>query len=93
MRRTLTIAATVVALTAIHAAPALAVGVEAGEIAKGSVQGIVLAFVFGILLGTFFTLHAYRGIHFGEAPGHHEHADDIRQGMSEYDPDVPEGSA
>lgn len=90
MRRTLTVITTVVALTAINALPALAAGAEAGEIAKGSVQGIALAFVLGVLIGVGLTIHAYGGVRFGEAPGHHQYADDIRQGLSDYDPDMVE---
>lgn len=94
MRRTLTIAATTAVLTLVHALPALAAQSTGGtEIAKGSVQGIMLAFVFGILAGTYLTINAYRGVRFGQAPGHHEHADDLREGVAEYDPDVPSGTS
>lgn len=94
MRRTLTSLALTVALTALHALPALAAeGGGGSEVAKGSMQGIVLAAVFGILVGTGLTIHAYRGIRFGGEPGHHEQADDTRQGLSDYEPDVPSGTA
>lgn len=94
MRRTLTTLALTVALTALHVLPALAAeGGGGSEIAKGSMQGIVLAAVFGILVGTGLTIHAYRGIRFGGEPGHQEHADDTRQGLSDYDPNVPSGTA
>lgn len=93
MRRTLTTVALTVALTTLTALPAFAAGAGGDEFSKGSMQGIVLGAVFGILIGTGLTIHAYRGIRFGGEPGHHEHADDTRQGLSDYDPDVPSDTA
>ena len=94
MRRTLFITATTVVLAVLQALPVLAAeGGGGAEVAKGSAQGILLAFVFGILGGTAITIHAYRGAQFGEEPAHQEHADDIRQGMAEYEPEVPSGTA
>lgn len=78
-------------LVVLQALPALAAeGATGSEIAKGSVQGLILAAVFGVLGGTALTLHAYRGVRFGEAPAHQEHADDTRQGMTDYEPEVPD---
>lgn len=94
MRRTLTIIATTVGIAALQAVPALATeGGGGSQVAKGSGAGILLAAVFGLAIGTYLTIDAYRSVRFGQAPGHQEHADDIRQGMSEYEPDIPEGSA
>lgn len=90
MRRTLTAATTSVALVLFNALPAFAAGAGGDEFSKGSAQGIALAFVLGVLAGVALTIHAYRGTRFGDEPAHQEEADDIRQGLSDYDPDVPE---
>ncbi|MGH3441536.1 MAG: hypothetical protein ACRDUY_05725 [Nitriliruptorales bacterium] len=75
-----------VAVMALTAAPALAAGAPGGyATAKGSNQGIILAFVFGIVIGVAFVYHAYRGVRFGADEAHQEHAHDTRTGFSDHE--------
>lgn len=86
----LTLAATVTMLV-LTALPALAAETPAHETAKGSGQGILLTFVFGIAFGAAVVFHAYRGVRFGSATPHQEEAHDVREGFGDHAP--PTGSA
>lgn len=89
VRRTLTTIVLGVSALSGMVLPAVATEGERSA-AAGGADGLLLTLIFGVLVGTVVTIVSYTRASFGEAPGHHEHADDLRQGVAEYEPDVPD---
>ncbi len=86
MRRTILSVLLTLVVFVLCALPALA---QSGkEASKGNSKGVLGALIVGVIFGIGVTIAAYRRVSFGEAPGHHEFAHDIREGLGGHDVDT-----
>ncbi len=86
MRRILTVlpaSLTVLVVTALPAAAQATTRPEAGT--RGTVGGVLLALVLGLLFAAVIVRSAYRDTRFGTHSAHREEADEPRGGVTQHD--------